>query len=94
MAHFCKDNINKLFRNEIGRYGKTFIKKKIFRYSDLRNNYFHKDNIHDWDKIDEIRNSTFDLLFLLIGGFKITESEVKKLGYINTKKTNRLLLLI
>ena len=86
MAHFSKNNINKLFRNEIGRYGKTFIKKKIFRYSDLRNNYFHKDNIHDWDKIDEIRNSTFDLLFLLIGGFKITESEVKKLGYINTKK--------
>ena len=30
MAHFCKDNINKLFRNEIGSYGKSFINKKIF----------------------------------------------------------------
>ena len=86
MAHICEDNLNELIREDLGKYGKESIKKRIFQYGKLRNGYFHKDNIHDWNKIDEIRNYTFDMLFLLIGGFKLSKSDLSKLGYPNIEK--------
>ena len=42
-------------------------------YKDLRNGYFHKSNIRDWNKIETIRNSTFEMFFLLLAGKKISE---------------------
>lgn len=52
----------------------------MYAYAKLRNGYFHKDNIHDPNKIELIRSETYFLLFLLLGCRKVDEQMLKKLG--------------
>ncbi len=44
-----------------------------------RNGYFHKHNLKDINKVDEIRNKAIFLYFLLLGGCKIRNVDVVKL---------------
>lgn len=75
-----KNHMNKMLRNDIQYYTKTYIKEAIFAYAELRNGYFHKHNIHDENKIIEIRKETYHLAFLLLGAHKLTEDDKIELG--------------
>lgn len=61
-------------------------RKKVHKFlinfaNDCRNDYFHKDNIDDYEAVVGIRNNTILLMYLLIGGYKMSGSigEDKKL---------------
>lgn len=47
---------------------------------EYRNNYLHKRNLQSIEVLNEIRNKTILLYFLILGGFEITESDYEKLG--------------
>ena len=79
MANFYKDNLNML-RGELNWHTRKYVCETIFEYGDLRNGYFHKDNIHDWKKIDTIRDATFSIIFLLLGSHSLSEQNSSKLG--------------
>ena len=80
MAIFVKKNAPIFFRNDITWKTKKFVCEAIFKYADLRNGYFHKDNIHRMERIEEIRNSTFHMFFLLLGACNLSEVNLKELG--------------
>ncbi len=80
MANFCKKNKSDIFLNKLSPKAKTYIVESIFRYKDLRNGHLHKDNIHDWTIIETIRNASYQLFFLLLGGVSITDSDKTILG--------------
>lgn len=82
MAVFVKNNLN-LFRNDLTWRTRKYIRETIFEYKEIRNNYFHKENIHDWEKIKSIRNTTFELLFLLLGSISINDNTITALGLEN-----------
>ncbi|MBQ6407986.1 MAG: hypothetical protein IJJ64_08110 [Butyrivibrio sp.] len=55
--------------------------------SECRNEHFHKDNIYDWEAVKKIRNNTLLLMYLLIGGYTISDDEgsIKRdIGAIDT----------
>lgn len=76
MAEFYRDNKD-VFLNELSYRGKTYIVESIFSFAELRNGFTHKHNIYKWEKVDEIRLASYDLLFLLLGGYRY--DNVKKL---------------
>lgn len=82
MANFYKDNID-ILRSDIGP-AKDYVRETIFAYTKVRNGYFHKHNIHNWEKIDEIRRSTFQLMFLILGSQQLSTDERKVLGQPDT----------
>lgn len=45
-----------------------------------RNGYFHKDNLHSIEKVNEIRDKAFYLYYLILGSFKIEDKDLIKLG--------------
>ena len=83
MANFYKDNID-ILRNDIG-VSRDYVRETIYAYTKVRNGYFHKSNIHDWEKIDEIRSETFQLLFLILGSQQLSLEERESLGQLDTK---------
>lgn len=49
-----------------------------------RNGYFHKDNLYSQDnKINEVRELTLYLYFLILGGISFTSEEIESLGVKN-----------
>ena len=83
MANFVKSNFL-LFRSDLRAPTKKYIREFLFNFADLRNGYFHKHNIHDWNKIDEIRGAAFRAAFLLIGAFDLDNEAIKTLGAPST----------
>lgn len=75
IAHFFKGNLH-LFRSEIPYRARKFMRESLFSYSNLRNGYMHKHNIHSWEQVDKIRDATLNLFFLMLGGLKLS-SEVR-----------------
>lgn len=62
---------------EIKNPERRFILDALSKYRiKCRNDHFHRDNIHKISDIDEIRNQTFILFALLLGGTKISEVEI------------------
>ena len=80
MAVFYRDNLD-IFREDLTWKTRKYILETIFEYKNLRNGYFHKNNIHNWEKIVTIRNATFELLFLLLGAIVLTEDNKVVLGF-------------
>lgn len=79
------------YEDDIHRFTKSYIKEYIFYYKDLRNGYSHKHNIIDEDKenkIDKIRDATYDLAFLVLGSHKFNDERLSKLGYEERKYEN------
>lgn len=72
MAFLFSDN--KDFFGDIDYVSKVYIIEKIHEYGIIRNGYFHKDNIKLWNKIDLIRNKTYELLFLFLGSIRVNET--------------------
>lgn len=83
MAHVFKDNIENtdLIRSDLFFPTRKYIRESIFDYKDLRNGYLHRHNIHDWEKIEHIRQASFNMVFLLLGGCNLSEAELSELGY-------------
>lgn len=80
MAVFVRDNAQVLFRNDLAWKTKKFVREAIFKYADLRNGYFHKDNIHQPERIEEIRDVSFYMFFLLLGAYDLSEDSLVNLG--------------
>ena len=80
MAVFVRDNAQVLFRSDIAWKAKKFVREAIFKYADLRNGYFHKDNIHKPERIEEIRDVSFYMFFLLLGTCELSENNLINLG--------------
>ena len=81
MANFYKNNLD-ILRSDLSENGKKFIEEMIFSYSNLRNGFFHKDNIRDWKVIEEIRQETLYMIYLLLGGQELKDSDSTFLGKI------------
>ncbi|MCR5708428.1 MAG: hypothetical protein K6G82_09160, partial [Ruminococcus sp.] len=79
MANYFKDNLD-LFRSDISYQTKKYIRETIFKYKDLRNGYLHKDNIHEETKIEEIRKASFQMMFLMLGAYKLSNDDIIALG--------------
>ena len=80
MAVFVRNNAQFLFRNDLVWKSKKFVREAIFKYADLRNGYFHKDNIHAPEMIEEIRNVSFYMFFLLLGTYNLSDDNLTSLG--------------
>lgn len=66
---------------DVNRYAKEHLLDAIDDWrSKQRNGYFHKDNIHDMNKVNEIREKAFQLYFLILGCCTIGDDQFDKLG--------------
>ena len=78
---FLHDNVNGW---HISANGKEVVHSYLLNYSqECRNEHFHKDNIYDFNDAVRIRNNTLILLYLIIGGCKMSgslEKDYKLLG--------------
>lgn len=83
MAYFYKDNLD-ILNDDLSWQTRKYIRETIFGYKSFRNGYFHKDNIHSWDKIEEIRTASLSMIFLLLGAQKLTDDDLDQLGMPNT----------
>lgn len=81
MANFYKENLD-ILRGEICE-AQEYVRETIFSYVKIRNGYFHKHNIHEWKKIDEIRSATFQLLFLVLGAQQLSNENREQLGQLD-----------
>lgn len=79
-ATFYKDYHDTILRSDVHWSTRDYIFEAIYKYADLRNGYFHKHNIHDPAKILDIRSATYTLMFLLLGGQKLSNSDLVSLG--------------
>ena len=53
----------------------------LARVTTLRNGYFHKENLYDWEKVKEVRNTVRFAFYLLLGACKMTSDEERELGF-------------
>jgi len=64
---------------------KTKMTDRVIEYLELyvektRNGYMHKDNLYEWNDIQNIRTKTYAVYFMVLGTFFI---DVEKLSHIN-----------
>ena len=85
LAIFYKENMD-MFRNDLMEQAKEYIRETVFVFKNRRNGYFHKHNIHNWEIVDEIRDMTFYLIFLLLGAHALTEENKLELGIPSTNE--------
>lgn len=84
LATFYKENReNGMMQEGLYRrfYAQKYIREALYVYANLRNGYSHKDNIHDWNVIDMIRDETFRIIFLILGSISILDKELVELGF-------------
>lgn len=79
-ATFYKHNRDVILRCDVDWTTRNYVFEAIYEYADLRNGYFHKHNIHDPSKIQEIRSATYMLMYLLLGCQIFTVSDYASLG--------------
>lgn len=84
MAYFYLDNPNTIKNHSLlNRSVETDanrIIKIIKEFAKIRNGYFHKDNITEWNKIKEIRDISLCLMFVLLGAHELTDTDLQLLG--------------
>lgn len=47
---------------------------------DLRNGYFHKDNLHDWNLVQHIREDAYSLFYLVLGAYDFRNVTYEEMG--------------
>ena len=52
----------------------------------LRNEYFHKHNLKNWDSVVEAKNSARLVFYLILGAYRIDENDKQQLGLITSEK--------
>lgn len=77
-----------LLRNDLSIKSRSSIKDYLGNIKELRNGYFHKDNMGEWEKVEESRNLAYVTCFLILGAFITTENEKKLLQIPQTGKHN------
>lgn len=81
MIWFLHDNVNGWNISDAGR---LMVHSFLLNFAaDCRNDHFHKDNIDDFDVVSRIRNNALLIIYLLLGGYKLTgshTSDCKALG--------------
>lgn len=82
-ATFYKHKRDIILRNDVDWTTRNFVFEAIYEYADLRNGYFHKHNIHDPSKIQEIRSATYMLMYLILGCQSFNDSDYASLGIPN-----------
>jgi len=84
LEYFLVDNVN-LFGVEDDVRDYIVATIKDWR-ENQRNGYFHKHNLKKVNRVDEIRKKAIFLYFLLLGGYKIRNSDIGKLKIYTEKK--------
>jgi hypothetical protein len=74
-----------LFRLEINEDTQNYIIAVLDDIKGLRNGFFHKDNLNDWNFIERARSTAYLTSFLLLGSYRT--SEVGK-NYLNIPSKN------
>lgn len=69
-----------LFRSEITEETKNYIIKALSDIKEIRNGFFHKDNLHDWIYVENARSTVYFIGFLLLGSLRITEEGMEYLS--------------
>ena len=65
---------------EVNSFVKRYIEDTIHDWRrKQRNGYFHKDNLHDGDKIAMIRQQALYLYYLILGGCKVDDEDFDQL---------------
>ena len=62
-----------------------FILETLSDLPRLRNGYFHKHNLCNWNEIENSRNCTLLIFYLFLGGYSFSESNLKELGVVQTE---------
>lgn len=66
---------------DVNPYAKNYVANKLDVYREkYRNDHFHKDNVYEIDEIEEIRDNTILILYLLLGAMRISDSDKRRLG--------------
>lgn len=86
MAMIYKSNLDVFLRSDLKWRAKKYIRESVFGFKDIRNGYFHKDNINDWNKIEEMRQASYLLLFMLLGSYEFRNGDIEQLGMPNVKE--------
>lgn len=73
---FLKPRNRDLLYYDIDSQIYKYIVKFLNPIVDIRNNYFHKENIVDWTKVKEDRKTIYKFLFLFFGAYKIPDKKV------------------
>lgn len=72
---FVHDDVNGW---NVSNSASTIIHTYLLNFAkECRNDHFHKDNIDSYDDVFCIRNNTLMLLYLLLGGYKLTGNHQK-----------------
>lgn len=61
-----------------------FIIDVLSKISELRNVYFHKQNLQNWDCVIKARDNAMLVFFLMLGSYKINNAEKRILGLLQT----------
>ena len=75
MIWFLYDNVNGWNISDAGRL--TTHNFLLNFASDCRNDHFHKDNIDDFGVVSRIRNNAILIIYLLLGGYKLTGNHLR-----------------
>lgn len=58
----------------------------FLKIAGLRNGYFHKDNINDWQEVKKDRNTAYMFFILLFGAYQTDEKDLKDLRLIRPQE--------
>ena len=59
-----------------------FIVDTLGEIVGLRNGYFHKENLKEWDKVKEARQNARLVFYIILGAYSISEDDKTRLGLI------------
>lgn len=75
MIWFLHDNVNGW---NISNEGRLTVHSFLLNFADAcRNDHFHKDNIDDFEVVLSVRNNAILIIYLLLGGYKLTGNHMK-----------------
>lgn len=65
-----------------------FIIETLRSVTPLRNGYFHKDNLENWDEVKRARTTAQLIFYLILGAYSLSENDKEKLGIIRRNEQN------
>ena len=71
-----------LLAAEINDKTYEFIIDTLGSISDLRNGYFHKENLEDWEDVRKARETAQRVFYLLLGAYALSDADKDQLGLI------------
>lgn len=77
-----------LLNSEINIETYNYVIEVLSKIVGLRNGYFHKHNLKDWDFVRKARNHALLILYLFLGAYKLTEKDKIELGLIEENKND------